>query len=365
MTGPHADDAPPGAGPDGAPSNGHDGPLDVVAVGSALVDALVHATEDDLRARDLVRGTMTLVDHERAHELYTAATPAQVTSGGSAANTVVGVAALGGRAGFVGRTAADDLGALFRDDLARVGVRVGRGGHGPLVDGSGITGRCMVYVTPDGERTMATHLGVASSLGPDDLDEGLLRAAQVVYLEGYLWDLPPAKEAMARAVELAHAGDGLVALSVSDPFCVERHRREFLDLIRDQVDIVFANEEEARSLFGTSDTDRALAALEETGVLAAVTRGAAGSTVVTPAGPRHVPAEPATVVDTTGAGDLYAAGFLYGLTNGSAPEECARLGAACAAEVISHLGARPQADLRALVERAGLGQSSASGSGGR
>lgn len=340
-----------------------EGALDVVAVGSALVDALVHATDDDLKAHDLVRGTMTLVDHQRAHALYAGSSPAQVTSGGSAANTVVGVAALGGRAGFVGRTAADDLGELFRSDLARAGVRVGQGGHGPLVDGTGITGRCMVYVTADGERTMATHLGVASFLAPDDLDQGLLSAAQVVYLEGYLWDLPPAKAALHRAIEVAHASDGLVALTVSDPFCVERHRRAFLDLIRDDVDILFANEEEARSLFGATDTRRALAALEDTGVLAAVTRGAAGSTVVTPGGAVDVPADPVTVVDTTGAGDLYAAGFLYGLTHGAAPEQCARLGAACAAEVISHLGARPQADLRPLV--AGIGHSSTSGSGGR
>lgn len=346
MTAPASDDPIP------EPSGDTDGALDVVAVGSALVDALVHATSADLGQLDLARGTMTLIDHQRAHALYAGSSPAVVASGGSAANTAVGVAALGGAAGFIGRTAADDLGELFRSDLARTGVRVGRAGHGPVADagdGPGITGRCMVYVTPDGERTMATHLGVASRLGPADLDEDLLGSAQVVYLEGYLWDLPPAKAAMHRAVEVAHAGDGLVALTVSDPFCVERHRREFLDLVRDHVDILFANEEEATALFGVPDVERALAAAEETGVLVAVTRGAAGSVVVTPAGSVAVPAEPAAVVDTTGAGDLYAAGFLFGLTHGADPERCARLGASCAAEVISHLGARPVADLRQLV----------------
>lgn len=328
--------------------------MDVVAVGSALVDALVHADEPDLERLGLVRGSMTLVDHERAHALYAGSTPAVVASGGSAANTVVGVAALGGDAGFIGRTAADELGDLFRTDLARTGVRVGRGGHGPMGAGGGalapeVTGRCMVYVTPDGERTMATHLGVASLLGPADLDEDLIASAQVLYLEGYLWDLPPAKAAMHRAIDLAHAADGMVALSVSDPFCVQRHRREFLGLLRDHVDILFANEEEAKALFGADDADEALSAVEETGVLGAVTRGAAGSVVVGAGGAVAVAAEPTTVVDTTGAGDLFAAGFLYGLTRGADPEHCARLGAICAGEVISHLGARPVADLRELV----------------
>lgn len=341
-------------------------PLDMVAVGSALVDALVRATDGDLSSLGLTKGSMTLVDHEQAHALYAGSTPDEVVSGGSAANTAVGVAALGGAAGFIGRTAADDLGEQFRHDLALTGVRVGRGGHGapsaaaeqqvaassdPRAGGagSGITGRCMVYVTPDGERTMATHLGVASQLGPADLDEGLIGSAQVLYLEGYLWDLPPAKAAMHRAIEIAHAGDGLVALSVSDSFCVQRHRREFLDLVRDHVDILFANEDEALALFGGGDVQQAVAAVEETGVLAAITRGALGSVVVSPAGPVAVTAEHASVADTTGAGDLFAAGFLYGLTHGADPERCARLGSVCAAEVISHLGARPVADLRALA----------------
>jgi sugar/nucleoside kinase (ribokinase family) len=212
------------------------------------------------------------------------------------------------------------------------------------------TGRCLVIVTEDGERTMATHLGVASTLGPEDLDEELVSRARVVYLEGYLWDVEVAKAAMRRAIEVAHASGALVAITVSDPFCVRRHQREFLELLRSDVDVLFANEEEALLLFGSPGFDAALSAAEETGLLTAVTRGPAGSVVVGCADPIFVRAEPVErVVDTTGAGDLYAAGFLYGLTHGQDPEQCARLGGLCAAEVISHIGARPEVDLRELT----------------
>ncbi|MDR3649539.1 MAG: adenosine kinase, partial [Acidimicrobiales bacterium] len=217
------------------------------------------------------------------------------------------------------------------------------------------TGRCLVLVTEDGERTMATHLGVASTLGPEDLDEELVARAQVVYLEGYLWDLGPAKAPMRRAMEVAHATDSLVALSLSDPFCVQRHQREFLELLHGDVDVLFANEDEIMLLFGSATFDDALAAVEETGLLAALTRGPAGSVVVAASGPVHVAAGPVEhVTDTTGAGDLFAAGFLYGLTHGKDPETCARLGGLCAAEVISHIGARPRAGLRRLASDAGL-----------
>ncbi|HEX3947948.1 MAG TPA: adenosine kinase, partial [Acidimicrobiales bacterium] len=217
------------------------------------------------------------------------------------------------------------------------------------------TGRCLVLVSDDGERTMATHLGAATTIAPGDVPEDLVARAQIVYLEGYLWDLPPAKEAMRRAMALAHDHDGSVALSLSDPFCVDRHQREFLDLLLDDVDVLFGNEEEITRLFGTNDLDAALEAAEETGLLVAVTLGAKGSVVTTARGPVAVPAVPVpAVVDTTGAGDLYAAGFLYGLTHGSDPEGSAKLGALCAGEVIGHLGARPQADLRVLATGAGL-----------
>jgi sugar/nucleoside kinase (ribokinase family) len=218
-----------------------------------------------------------------------------------------------------------------------------------------VTGHCLVLVTEDAERTMATHLGVASDFGSVDLHAGHLSSAQVVYLEGYLWEQPTAKAAMREAIEAAHAHDASVALSLSDPFCVEHHQREFLDLIREDLEMVFANEEELKLLFGTTDFDTAVDAIGESGVLGVVTRGAAGCVVVSPAGVLSVPAVPVDrVVDTTGAGDLFAAGFLYGITHGLPPVDSARLGAVCAAEVVSHVGARPQADLRTLGVEAGL-----------
>jgi len=332
---------------------GNGGPLDVVAVGSALVDVLTHTSEAFLRQVGLVKGSMTLVDLEDAARIYREMGPGTEVSGGSAANTAAGVAMLGGRAGYVGKVVEDELGEVFVHDISAVGVDVGQlvrakpGGDG---SSDSATGRCLVFVTEDGERTMATHLGVASTLGPEDLDEDLVARAQVVYLEGYLWDVESAKAAMRRATELAHAHDALVALTVSDPFCVQRHQREFLDLLRDDVDVLFANEEEAMLLFGARSFDAAMGATQEIGVLAAITRGPLGSVVFGTADPIHVPAEPvARVVDTTGAGDLYAAGFLYGLTHGLDPEGCALLGGKCAGEVITHLGARPDADLKQLV----------------
>ncbi len=217
------------------------------------------------------------------------------------------------------------------------------------------TGRCLVLVTDDAERTMATHLGAATNIGPDDLPDELVGRGDILLLEGYLWDVPAAKEAMRRAAQVAHDNNGSVALSLSDPFCVERHQREFLDLLLDDIDVLFGNEEEIVRLFGSPSFESALEAAEETGLLVAITRGAKGSTVTTPKGPVHVEAEPVDhVVDTTGAGDLYAAGFLYGLTHGGDPVSCAKLGGLCAAEIISHLGARPQADLAQLATAAGL-----------
>jgi sugar/nucleoside kinase (ribokinase family) len=333
-------------------------PFDVVAIGSALVDVLTHADVEDLRRFDMVKGSMTLVDLARAAAVYEAMGPAIEVSGGSAANTAVGVAALGGRVGYLGKVAADELGEVFLHDIAAAGVTLGRPapvGAPPQPGDDRATGRCLVLVTEDGERTMATHLGVASTFGPEDLDEELVAQAQVVYLEGYLWDLEPAIASMRRAIEVAHASDSLVALSVSDPFCVQRHQREFLELLHGDVDVLFANEDETTLLFGTPTFDDALAAVEETGLLAALTRGSAGSVVVAASGPVHIPADPVErVVDTTGAGDLFAAGFLYGLTHGKDPESCGRLGGLCAAEVISHVGARPQANLAQLASDAGL-----------
>lgn len=339
------------------------GPVDVVAIGSALVDVLAHGSEEELALHGLTKGSMTLVDLDRSDAIYSKMAAGVEVSGGSAANTVAGVAALGGSSGFLGKVAEDEFGRTFVHDLAATGVELARTTKvssaravpPPASTGSAsagpATGRCLVIVTPEGERTMATHLGAATTFGPGDLDVDLLSRARVLYLEGYLWDMGPAKAAMREAVEIAHRSDALVAMSASDPFCVERHRGEFLELLRDDVDVLFANEEEARLLFGVDSFERALSAVEETGLLAALTRGASGSVVVAPHGISEIAAEPVdAVVDTTGAGDLYAAGFLYGLTHERDPEDCARLASLCAAEVISHLGARPQANLADLAK---------------
>ena len=328
--------------------------MDVVTIGNALVDVPAPATDDDLARLGLVKGTMALVDHERSRAIYEAMGPTTEASGGSAANTAAGIAALGGRVAHLGRVADDALGQAFIHDIRSIGVHFDPTPTTAGPDRS--TGHCLVLVTEDAERTMATHLGVASDFSSMDLHDGYLSEAQVVYLEGYLWEQPSAKSAMREAIEAAHAHDGAVALSLSDPFCVEHHQREFLDLLAGELDILFANEEEVTMLFGKSDFDAALAAVEETGVLAAITRGAAGCVVVTAGGSLTVPAAPVDrVVDTTGAGDLFAAGFLYAITQGRTPEDAARLGGLCAAEVISHVGARPLANLRALAADAGFG----------
>jgi sugar/nucleoside kinase (ribokinase family) len=328
--------------------------LDVVAIGNALVDVLASAKDEDLLALDLVKGTMALVDHDRSQAIYATMGPTTEASGGSAANTAAGVAALGGRAAFLGRVADDQLGRVFMHDIRSIGVAFDPVPT-PAIPGRAVTGHCLVLVTEDAERTMATHLGVASDFATSDLHHGHLSASQVVYLEGYLWEQPQAKAAIREAIELAHLNDSSVALSVSDPFCVEHHRREFLDLLNGELEMLFANEDEITMLFDVASFDAAVDAVAETGVLAVLTRGASGSVVVTASGPVEVPAAPVDrVVDTTGAGDLFAAGFLYGITNSLSPEESARLGGVCAAEIISHVGARPQADLRALAVDAGL-----------
>lgn len=351
-----------------------DGPLDVVAIGSSLVDVLCSVPDETVAELGLARGAMALVDLAQAETVYAAMGPTIEVSGGSAANTAAGIAALGGAAGFVGKVADDEMGRVFLHDIRAAGVAfhpviapvpgaaLDRADAAPGADGAGTagaevlgTGRCLVLVTGDAERTMATHLGVATTIGPDDIPSGLVERASILYLEGYLWDLGPAKAAMRRAIEIAHDSEGSVALSLSDPFCVDRHRRELLDLIVHDVDVLFGNEEELRRLFEQTSLEAALRAAEETGILVAATRGAEGSVVLAGRGPVEVPPEKVeAVVDTTGAGDLFAAGFLYGLTHGSDPVACARLGSLCAGEVIGHLGARPQHDLAALARAAGL-----------
>jgi sugar/nucleoside kinase (ribokinase family) len=330
-------------------------PLDVVAIGSPLLDVIAMVNDEQLTQVGLDKGSMTLVDLATANAVQASMAAPRFVSGGSVANTTAGIAELGGAAGFVGAVADDEVGRTYAQNLRAAGVEfephVSESAAG---DGLG-TGRCIVLITGDADRTMGTYLGAASTLSPAGVPEDFVGRASILLLEGYLWDVPAAKEAMRHAAATAHAADGSVALSLSDPFCVERHQREFLDLLLDDVDILLGNEEEVTMLFAAASYQSALAAAEETGLLVVVTRGAQGATVLTARGPQEVPAaEVERVVDTTGAGDLFAAGFLFGLTHGMGPEESTRLGGLCAAEVISHTGARPEADLKALAAGAGL-----------
>jgi sugar/nucleoside kinase (ribokinase family) len=328
-------------------------PIDVLVLGNAIVDVIARTDDDFLQAQDLRKGGMQLIDETRAESLYAAMGPATIVSGGSGANTAVGVAALGGRAAFVGKVRDDELGRLFAHDLRAVGVDFD---VAAAADGAA-TARSFILVTPDGERTMNTYLGACQALGPGDVDPAAVQAAKIVYLEGYLWDPPAAKEAFRKAVGLAHEAGNAVALTLSDAFCVDRYRDEFLGLMRDgSLDILFANIHELKSLYQTADETAALTALrEEADILGVVTRSAEGALVVTRGETRAVPAFPVNrVVDTTGAGDLFAAGFLAGLTGGLGHADCARLGGIAAAEVIQHIGARPQANLRDLARQEGL-----------
>jgi sugar/nucleoside kinase (ribokinase family) len=326
-----------------------------VAIGSPLLDVIDTATEAQVARTGLEKGSMTLIDLDAANAVLAHMGEPRYVSGGSVANTTAGIAELGGAAGFVGTVADDEAGRTYAEDLRAAGVEfephVSESAAG---DGLG-TGRCMVLITGDADRTMGTYLGAASTLTPEGVRTEFVARASIVLLEGYLWDVPAAKEAMRRAAATAHATEGSVALSLSDPFCVSRHQREFLDLLLADVDVLLGNEEEITMLFGASSYAGAVAAAEETGLLVVMTRGAAGATVLTAGGPEDVAAAPvARVVDTTGAGDLFAAGFLFGLTHGMGPAESTRLGGLCAAEVISHTGARPETDLRALAAGAGL-----------
>ena len=316
--------------------------LDVVALGHPLVDVLAHETDDVVRRVGVERGAMTMVDAARSDEIYAQLGPAQETSGGSAANTTVGVASFGGRAAFIGRIADDTFGKVFAHDLRNAGVEFD---VSPATDGSP-TGRCLVIVAADAERTMCTYLGAGAEIDPHDVDADRIASAAVTYLEGYLWDEPGAKDAIRRAASLARDAGRKVALTLSDPFCVERHRDEFRTLMERDVDVLFANEHEITMLYEVDDFDEAARRVAGVCDIAALTRGPKGSVIVG-RGERHaIEADPvARLVDTTGAGDLYAAGFLFGLTHGRDLTTCGRLASLAAAEVISHLGPRPEASL--------------------
>ena len=320
--------------------------LDVVGIGNAIVDVLVQTDDGFLQTHGLQKGGMALIDEPQAERLYKASGPGLETSGGSVANTMVGIAQLGGKAGFIGRVRNDQLGEIFSHDIRAVGARFDT----PAATIGATTARCLIYVTPDAERTMCTFLGASTQLEPEDLDLSMVREAKVLYLEGYLWDSPAAKRAFIAAAEACRESGGQVALSLSDGFCVERHRESFLNLVNGHVDVLFANEVEIMSLYETDDFETALKQVSGCCKVAALTRGAEGSVVLSGDQRWDIGiVSLGDLLDTTGAGDLYAGGFLHGYTQGQSLEHCGQLGALCAGQIVTQLGARPQVSLKQLA----------------
>ena len=324
---------------------------DVVGIGNAIVDIIARCDDGFLTKHDLDKGFMRLIDADEAARLYEAMGPAIERSGGSVANSIAGAASFGAKSGFIGRVAADQFGGIFRHDIRSLGIAYTTE---PAQDGAP-TARCLVLVTPDGERTMNTFLGTSVDFTPADMDEDMIGAAKIVYLEGYLFDKDAAKSAFRAAAKLAKAAGAKVALTLSDPFCVDRHRADFRKLVKEDADIVFANEKEITTLYEVNSFDEAADLALQDCELAVLTRSEAGSVIVGAGQTTEVAADPVSkVVDATGAGDLYAAGFLYGLTQGMPVEACGRLGSLAAAEVISHIGARPETNLAKLARERGL-----------
>ncbi len=325
--------------------------LDVTGIGNAIVDIIAKSDDAFLINNAITKGGMTLIDAAAATTLYSAMGPGIETSGGSAANTIAGVAGLGGKAAFIGKVQKDQLGEVFAHDLRALGVQYDT----PASTSESPTGRCLVLVTPDAQRSMSTFLGAGQELHPRDVDPATIATAQITYLEGYLWDPLHAKDAFRKAMDVAHQAGRQVAMSLSDAFCVERYRDEFQHLVAGNIDILFANETEIMSLYQAETFDEALQAVRGKCAVAALTRSEKGCVIV--AGDEvHVieAVKPAQLIDTTGAGDLFAAGFLFGLTHGRNVAASARIGALAASEVIAHLGPRPQSDLKALLKKSGL-----------
>ena len=328
---------------------------DVLGLGNAIVDVIAEADEALLGTLDLAKGTMTLIDAARMRSLYAAMGPAIEMSGGSCANTMAALASLGGRSAYVGKVQRDQLGEIFGHDIRATGVAFST----PPLDGGPATARCLVLVTPDAQRTMATYLGACVELGLDDIDEAAVAASRITYLEGYLWDRPGAKQACLKAAGLAHRHGREVALTLSDPFCVDRWRGEFARLIEAHVDILIANEAEITSLYQTRHFADAVERVRGSCRIAALTRGPAGSVILAEGAVHEIaPAPVERVVDSTGAGDLYAAGLLYGLTHGLTAAASGRLASLCAATILGQLGARAEHPLAPLVARVGPDQRS-------
>lgn len=324
---------------------------DVIGVGNAIVDVIASCDDAFLTEQNIEKGAMTLIDEARARELYAAMAPGKEVSGGSAANTLAGIASFGGRGAYIGKVSGDELGEIFRHDLNAAGVDYKTA---PLVDGP-LTARCLINVTPDAQRSMSTFLGASVFFSEEDIDADKIAAARITYLEGYLFDRDEAKEAFVKAAEIAKAANRLTSLTLSDSFCVDRHRAAFRHLVRNHVDILFANEAELVSLYETDNFDAALDAVKAETRIAAITRSEKGAVLIDKGDALTIPAEPVSqIVDTTGAGDLFAAGMLTGLAKGLDLETAGRLGAIAAAEIISHIGARPNINLKDLAESKGI-----------
>lgn len=322
--------------------------FDVVGIGNAIVDVLAHANDHFIIENNLFKGTMSLVDEETAQSVYKKMAPGIECSGGSAANTIAVLASLGSKGAFIGKVHDDQLGTVFRHDIKALGIAF----ETEAARDGASTARCMIHVTPDAQRTMQTFLGACVNLGPNDIDEDTIRDAAVTYLEGYLWDPEQAKRAFRKAAKIAKQASRQVALSLSDPFCVDRHRDDFLDLVKNHVNVVFANEEEIMSLYQVESFDEALQRVRIDCDIAALTRSEKGSVIVRGDEVHIVDAELVVhVTDTTGAGDAFAGGFLHGLTSNKSLDVCARLGGIAAAEIISHVGARPDVSLKELTEK--------------
>ena len=329
----------------------HSPEFDVLTIGNAIVDVIAKVDEVFVTREKLVKGSMNLIDEARAEQLYAVMGPATEISGGSAGNTAAGIASFGGKAAYFGKVKDDQLGAIYAHDMKSIGVHFGthKAASGPA------TARSFILVTPDGERTMNTYLGACVNLTAADMDRSVVEAAKVTYMEGYLYDKPEAKAAFREAAKIARAAGRLTSITLSDSFCVERHRDDWLDLIKSSIDIVFANESEIKSLYKTQNFDGAVTAIHKDCPLAVLTRSEKGSLVVRGDERITVPAHPVEhVVDVTGAGDLFAAGFLFGFTHGKPLRQCAALGSLAAAEVISHTGARPEVNLLQLAQTNGL-----------
>ena len=326
--------------------------LAVTGIGNAMLDIITQDSREVYRDLGLTKAAMSLIEEHQLETFYNAMGPTIQMSGGSVANSIAGVAALGGTCGYIGKVADDEFGERFTHDLRSLGVELDLALASP---DEGATGRCHVFITDDAQRTMATYLGASNQLRPSDVREDLIARSEITYVEGYLFDLAPAKQAIAKVVDFAHLHDSMVALSLSDSFCVDRHRRDFLELVTSEVDVLLATEHEILSRFQVSSLPAAYSAIEDLGLLAVVTRGPRGADVAFGDGVVSVPAhEVEHVVDQNGAGDMFASGFLYGLALGADPVEAAELGSLCAGEIITHLGARPESDLEHLAIEAGL-----------